>query len=204
MKKIIISILLLFALVSCNDRNPEDFHVIGDEVDGYEIYEYEHKGLFCNTLYQIVYYSGETYNYGFTFEGCSPAVTFFILKDGDFLGLQEAINLGVISVESLLPQLEQLDRDPEIISSDEADYYWSDFHINGNVVYVYAGGECDQQGSETFTIDGVEYVYTASGCLQDHILYMQVEGEYIPVYDLLMSGQIDGEYLIPLLTENPN
>ncbi len=200
MKKIILVLILPFLLLSCAN-SPEDYQIFSEtQVDGYYIYELEHKGLFCNTYYEDVYYSGETFNYGFVFEGCSPAMTFFIIHDGDYVYLLDALNEGFITIESLMPLMVQLERHPEEISSDETDYYWLDFHIMGRVVYAYAGGECDQMGTETFTIDGEEYEYTANGCLEEHILFMEVDGEFVPVANLLSSGFIDGEYLIPLLT----
>ena len=201
MKKILLSLVLLLLLISCASYSPENYHIISnDKVDGYDIYEYEHKGVFCNTYYEDVYYSGKTYNYGFSFYGCSADMTFFIKKDDEYIYLQNALGQGLISLESLIPELEQLQRYPEEISSEEADYYWLDFHINNKVIYVYAGGECDQNSSEIFIIDGTEYSYSASGCLQDHILFMRENREYVPVAELLMEGDIDGQYLIPLLT----
>lgn len=129
-------------------------------------------------------------------------MTFFI-KDGasNYIYLREALNQKLISIESLRVELMQLDRNPEEIMSDEADYYWLDFHIEGNVVYAYAGGECDQNGNETFIINGITYIYNASGCLKDNILFMRMDGVNTPVATLLDDGIIDGEFLIPLLTE---
>ncbi len=69
----------------------------------------------------------------------------------------------------------------------------------GDVVYAYAGGVCDLADSEVFFIDGKEYAYDATGCLKTHILFMEVDREYVPVATLLEEGQIDGKYLIPLL-----
>ncbi|XMB72032.1 hypothetical protein RJI07_07980 [Mycoplasmatota bacterium WC30] len=204
MKKILLALVLLLLLISCTSDSPEDFHIISNNrVDGYYIYEYEHKGLFCNTYYEDIYYSGDIYNYGFSFIGCNPRMTFFIYNAGEYIYLQTAIEEGLISLESLIPELEELQRQPEEISSDDADYYWLDFHINNKVVYAYAGGECDQFSSETFTIDGKDYIYSASGCLKENILFMKEDGEYVSVAELLMEGKIDGQYLAPLLTEQP-
>ncbi|MCK4551941.1 MAG: hypothetical protein KAU02_03415 [Tenericutes bacterium] len=204
MKKILLSLVLLLLLISCGSRSPEDYHIISDStVDGYYIYEYEHKGIFCNTYYEDIYYSGAVYNYGFSFYSCSADMTFFINKDGEFIYLQVAMEQGLISLESLMPELDELQRHPEEISSDEADYYWLDYHIDHKVVYAYAGGECDLNSSETFIIDGKTYYYNASGCLQDHILFLRVNQEYVTIAKLLMEGEIDGKYIIPLLTEQP-
>ena len=112
-----------------------------------------------------------------------------------------ALNDGIITLDSLIPELMELERDSEEIMSDEADYYWLDFHIGGAVVYAYAGGECDQNASETFVIENITYTYTANGCLKDNILFMRIDGINIPVATLLDNGTINGKYLIPLLTE---
>jgi len=171
-------------------------------VDGYQIYEQTHSSLFCKTYYEDVYYSGETYNYGYAFNGCSAEMSFYIIYGGEYVYLRDALDQGIITLDSLIPVLERLDRHPEEISSEEADYYWLDFHIGRHVVYAYAGGVCDQAGSETFVIDGETYTYSASGCLKDHILYMEIDGEYQDIASLITDGTIDGTYLIPLLTKS--
>ena len=127
----------------------------------------------------------------------------FFIKDGisNYTYLRDALEQKLISLDSLIPELMQLERNPEEIMSDEADYYWLDFHIEGQVIYVYAGGECDQNGNETFIINGETYIYNASGCLEDNILFMRIDGINIPVATLLNDGSINGEYLIPLLEE---
>ena len=201
MKKIMIVLFLSFILFSCSNNEKKYKLISEDTVDGYYLYEYDYNDFFCNTYFEDIYYSDDLFNYGFSFEGCNPSVTFFILKDGEFIYIEEALDLGYITIESLLPFLERLERHPEEIESDEADYYWLDFYIKGDVVYAYAGGICDQAGSETFTIDGKDYVYEATGCLKEHILYMEVDHEYVPIADLIADETIDGKYLIPLLTE---
>ena len=200
MKKILLILAFVFLLTSC--KSSTYFIVSEEPVDGYYIYQKEHSGLFCNTLYEDIYYSGEIYNYGYSFEGCSADMTFFI-KDGvsNYTYLHDALDLRLISLDSLRPELMQLERNPEEIMSDDADYYWLDFHIEGQVVYAYAGGECDQNGNETFIINEKTYYYNASGCLKDNILFMRIEGTNTPIATLLNDGSINGEYLIPLLTE---
>lgn len=196
--KHLLLLLLVVLLASCGSP---DYEIISENrVDGYYIYEKQHRGLFCNQEFEIVFYSGPEYNYGYRFQGCDPSMTYFILTGDEYLHLQAAINEGIISIESLLPELDELVRQPEPFESDEADYYWLDFHIMGEVVYAYAGGPCDQVGEEFFEIDGTSYVYEASGCLQDHILFIRRDGEDVPVATLLAQGEIDGRYLIPLLT----
>ncbi len=200
MKKILLILVFVFLLTSCKSNT---YIIISDEpVDGYFIYQKEHNGIFCNTYYEDIYYSGETYNYGYSFKGCSADMTFFI-RDGisNYIYLRDALDQKLISLDSLRPELMQLKRNPEEIMSDEADYYWLDFHIEGNVVYAYAGGECDQNKNETFIINGKTYIYNASGCLKDNILFMRIEGINTPVATLLSDGSINGEYLIPLLEE---
>ena len=201
MKKILLILCLSFTLFSCSKANDKYIRVSDNLVDGYYIYEYDYNDFFCRTEYTDIYYSDETYNYGFSFMGCNPSVTFFILKDGQYVYIEEALDSGYITIESLLPFLEQFEREPEEIESDNADYYWLDFHIGGDVVYAYAGGVCDQAGSESFTINGKNYVYQASGCLKEHILFMEVNHEYVPIAELIENETIDGMYLIPLLTE---
>lgn len=201
MKKIVIALAMLLLLVSCTSRSPEDYHIISkNPVDGYDIYEYQHSSLFCHTEYEDIYYSDETYNYGFIFTGCSPDMAFFILKGNEYVYLHDALDHGDITLQSLMPELTRLTRHPEEISTKKADYYWLDFHIGRDVVYVYAGGACGEEMTETFTIGGQDYTYTASGCLKDNLLYMEVDGEFQPVQTLLAEGKINGEYLIPLLT----
>jgi hypothetical protein len=101
-----------------------------------------------------------------------------------------------------MPLLKMINRDPEIISDDKTDYYWLDFWINDKVVYAHAGGDCGQTRREYFTINNQEYYYEASGCMEDNILYMQIEGEYVSMKQLINEGIIDAEYIIPLLTES--
>ncbi|MCK5388008.1 MAG: hypothetical protein KAJ22_01875 [Candidatus Izimaplasma sp.] len=202
MKKILLIIVFVFVflLTSCKSST---YIIVSDEpVDGYFIYQKEVNGMFCNTTYEDIYYSGETYNYGYSFKGCSADMSFFI-KDGisSYTYLGDALEQRLISLDSLIPELMQLNRNPEEIMSDEADYYWLDFHIDGSVVYAYAGGECDQNGKETFIINGKTYVYNASGCLKDNILFMRIEGVNTPIATLLNDGSVNGEYLIPLLEE---
>ncbi len=200
MRKILIILIFLLLLSACKESS----YVIVDEetVDGYIIYQKQESGLFCNNYWEDVYYSGEIYNYGFGFYGCSPGMMFFILNDDEeYVYIREALDKGLITLDSLIPKLSQLKRNPEEISSKEADYYWLDFHIGSHVVYAYAGGECDQNGSETFLINGKTYIYEANGCLKDHILFMRIDGENISLSTLLNNGTIDGTYLIPLLTE---
>ena len=203
MKKILLVLLLLLLLTSCTSMSPEDYHIISkNPVDGYDIYEYDHDSIFCNTYYEDVYYSDETYNNGFTIKGCSQDMTFFIKQNDTFIYIEEALNLGIITIESLLPELTQLERESEEFSNEEADYLWLGFFILGKVVYAYGGGECDQYGTEIFYINGKEYFYSATGCLKEHILYMQVDREYVPIATLIAGKEIDGLYLIPLLTES--
>ena len=200
MKKVLLILVFVFLLTSCKSS---EYIIVSDEpVDGYYIYRKESSGVLCNTFYEDIYYSGETYNYGYSFKACSPDMTYFI-KDGtsNYIYLHDALEQRLISLDSLRPELMQLERHPEEIMSDEADYYWLDFHIEGHVVYAYAGGECDQNGNETFIINGKTYIYNASGCLKDNILFMRIEGVNTPVATLLNDGTINGEYLIPLLTE---
>ncbi len=198
MKKII-PLLLLFLLSACRSTT---YIIVSDEpVDGYDILQKESKSVLCNSYWQDVYYSGEVYNYGYRFKSCSPEMTFFILVNDDYIYLHEALDRGLITLESLRPELNQLERDPEEISSDEADYYWLDFHIGSEVVYAYAGGECDQAGSETFIINQTTYAYSASGCLKENILFMRIDGENIPVATLIENNDIDPNLLIPLLEE---
>lgn len=202
MKKILLILILLLLLVSCSSRSSNDYVIYSSQtVDGYYVYELEQKGLFCNTYYEDIYYSGKTYNYGFSFHGCNPDMAFFIKRGDDYIYIQTALEQDLITMDSLIPILEQVPRNPETISSSKADYYWLDFYINHKSLYVYAGGECDQANIETFNIDGEEYYYSASGCLKDHILYMQDGMSYVSVSDQLALGNIEGKYLIPLLTK---
>ena len=200
MKKLILILILPFFLLSCTSNSY--ITLSNRAVDGYQIYEQTHSSFFCKTYYEDVYYSGETYNYGYAFNGCSAEMSFYIIYGGEYVYLRDALDQGIITLDSLIPVLERLDRHPEEISSEEADYYWLDFHIGRHVVYAYAGGECDQAGTETFVIDGETYTYSASGCLKDHILYMQIDGEYQDIASLIIDGTIDGTYLIPLLTKS--
>ncbi|MBN2540313.1 MAG: hypothetical protein JXB08_02180 [Bacilli bacterium] len=200
MKKILLSCLFLLLLISCRSYSPDDFHVKSDNlVDGFWIYEYEQEGLFCNTYYEDIFYSGEVYNYGYSYIGCDPSMTYFILYQDEYIYLQDALDMGLISLASLIPELDTIERHPETISTEEADYYWLDFHIDHSVVYAYAGGVCDLEASETFVINDENYQYTASGCLQEHILFMEIQGDYVPISELLEDGTIDGDLLIPLL-----
>ncbi len=202
MKKILLMLILPFLLISCTSNSPDNYFTISDDlVDGYYIYQNKHNEFFCRTLYEDVYYSDETYNYGFTFYGCSPDASFFIIHNGEYVYLEAALAEGLISMESLLPLLEQLERESEDLDTEEADYHWLGFFIYGHVVYAYAGGECDQSGTETFIINGTTYTYTANGCLKEHILYMEKYGEYTSCAELIAEGEIDPIYLIPLLTE---
>lgn len=198
MKKILIIILFVFLLSSCKSSN---YIIVSDgPVDGYYIYRKEYNKMLCRTTYEDIYYSGETYNYGYSFKGCSADMTFFIMDgSSNYIYLRDALDLSLISLDSLRPELMELERNPEKIMSDEADYYWLDFHIDGQVVYAYAGGECDQSGNETFIIDEETYIYNANGCLKDNILFMRIDGVNTPVATLLDEGYINGEYLIPLL-----
>ena len=200
MKKLFILLVFLLLLSACR---PNDYNIVDeDTVDGYLIYKKQENGLFCNSYWEDVYYSGETTNYGFMFYGCSANMTFFILnEDMEYVYLRDALDQGLITLDSLIPKLSQLERNPEEISSKEADYYWLDFHIGNHVIYAYAGGACDENGSETFVINGINYIYNASGCLKDHILFIRLDGENVPVNTLLKNGTINGEYLIPLLSE---
>ncbi|AIO19586.1 hypothetical protein KQ51_01712 [Candidatus Izimaplasma bacterium HR1] len=201
MKKILISFLFILLLSSCQ---PSSYIIVSVEpVDGYYIYYKEQNGILCNTYWEDIFYSGEIYNYGYSFKGCSANMSYFIKTgDSEYIYLRDALDLEYITLDSLIPELMMLERNPEIIESDEADYYWLDFHIDGKVVYAYAGGECDQNGSETFIIDNTTYTYNASGCLKDNILFMRIDGTDIPVETLLSDGSIDGEYLIPLLVKS--
>ena len=200
MKKILMILVLVFLLTGCKTST---YSIISDnKVDGFHIYQKEHSKLFCNTTYEDIYYSGEIYNYGYSFKSCSADMSFFI-KEGTstYTYLHDALDRGLISLDSLIPELMQLTRNPENISSNDADYYWLDFHIDGKIVYAYAGGECDQSGNEAFIINGKTYIYNANGCLKDNILFMRIDGINVPVSTLLNDGYIDGEYLIPLLEE---
>ncbi len=200
MKKILLLLVFTILLTAC--KSSEYIIVSNEPVDGYYIYQKEQKGILCNTFYEDVYYSGPIFNYGYSFKSCSADMTYFIMESSSsYLYLGSAIEQGIITIDSLVPHLMQLTRNPEIISSEEADYYWLDFHINGKVVYAYAGGECDQNGNETFVINGATYVYNASGCLIDNILFMRINGINTPIATLLNDGTVNGEYLIPLLTE---
>lgn len=202
MKKILLIFLLLLMSLSCTSKSADNYHIISNhKVDGYDIYEYNHNDFFCKTYYEDIYYSDSLYNYGFSFYGCAADMTFFIKQGNEYIYVQDALEQGFITLESLLPELEKLERHPEEISTEEADYYWLDFYINHKVVYAYAGGECNQTRNETFIIDGIEYYYSARGCLLENILYMRNNNEYVPVSSLLAEGDIDGQYLIPLLKE---
>ena len=197
MYRYLLVLLCVLLLTSCGEP---DYEIISsDPVDGYHIYLKERTGLFCGTYYEDVYYSGEVYNYGFRFRACDPSMAVFIKSGDSYIYLQTALDQGLITMESLLPELQELIRQPEEIESDEADYYWLDFHIGGHVVYAYAGGECDMATTETFVIDGASYGYSATGCLKEHILYMEIDHEYTPIADLIDNGTIDPTYLIPLL-----
>ncbi len=200
MKNILLSLVFVFLLSAC--RSSTYFIISDDTVDGYYIYQKEQSGLFCNSYWEDIYYSGENYNYGYRSKGCGADMSYFIKHTTtEYIYLRDALDQGLITIESLIPQLMELERNPEEFSSDEADYYWLDFHIDGQVVYAYAGGECDQSGNETFIINGTTYTYSASGCLKDNILFMRIEGNNTPVINLLNDGTINGEYLIPLLNE---
>ncbi|RLA81119.1 MAG: hypothetical protein DRG78_09775 [Epsilonproteobacteria bacterium] len=200
MKKILITLLFIFLLSACKSTT---YIIISDEpVDGYYIYKKQHSGMFCDSYWEDIFYSGENYNYGYSYIGCGADMTYFIMPGpNEYIYLGNAINQGLITLDSLIPELDQLNRNPEEIMSDKADYYWMDFHIGGKVVYVYAGGECDQSGSESFIINGKTYTYTANGCLKDNILFMRIDDVNIPIATLLNNGTIDGKYLIPLLKE---
>lgn len=203
MKKILILLSLSFILISCRSYSSKSFRLYSEtSVDGYFIYERTHNDFFCKTYYEDIYYSDKDYNYGLTFIGCNPDMTFFILVEDEYVYLHDALEQELISFESLMPLLKMLSRNPETISESEADYYWLDFHINNKVVYAYAGGTCDQKEREYFIINNTEYYYEATGCLNDNILYMEIDGEYLPVKQLIQEDIINGEYLIPLLTES--
>jgi hypothetical protein len=202
MKKgfVLMLLLMMFFLKACVSYSDRNFIIISeDKVDGYDIYEYQHSILLCKNYYEEVYYSGETYNYGFSFYACSHDLTFFIKKDGEYIDLHDAIDQKIISIESLIPELEKFKREPEIISTKKADYYWLDFHINNRVVYAYAGGACEEHHEEIFLINGESYQYSASGCLKEHILFMKIDESYRPINELLDEGLIEGKYLVPLL-----
>jgi hypothetical protein len=204
MKKIFLTIIIGFLLLTtaCRSNSPSKYHIISDnKVDGYDIYRYEHNEFFCRRQYEDIYYSGKEYNYGFSYQACGYDMTFFIKYEDEFIYLHDAIDQGMITLDSLIPELEELERHPEEISSCKADYFWLDFHISNKVVYAYAGGECDHHSEEIFIIDGHTYFYEASGCLKSHILFMQIEGEYVPLATLLENNLIEGKYLIPLLEE---
>lgn len=201
MKKLLL-LLLLLLLTACNST--EYVIVSTGPVDGYYIYEKRKERTACNSVYSDIYYSGDIYNYGYEYVACNWEMHYFILQGEDYVYLQEALEAGTITLDSLRPELHQIEREPEEFEYDvsDADYYWLDFHIDSSVVYAYAGGECDQAGFESFHINGSDYIYEASGCLESHILYMQVDGDYVPIADLITEGTIDGTYLIPLLTES--
>ena len=203
MKKILLVFVFILLLSSC--KSSEYIIISNNPVDGYHIYQKEHNGVLCNTTYEDIYYSGEDYNYGYSFKSCSADMTYFI-RDGlsDYIYLRDALDQKLISLESLKVELMELERNPEEIMSDEADYYWLDFHIEGQVVYAYAGGVCDQNGSETFIINGETYFYNADGCLKANILFMRIDGVNTPIATLLNDGSINGEYLIPLLIKQVN
>ena len=187
MKKIILILFLSFLLTSCKPASYEGIST--DLVDGYIIYHKEHNGILCNSMWEDVYYSGETYNFGFRYKACSPEMAYFIKDaEGEYVYLHYAIKEGLITIDSLLPHLEQLERHPETIEEDEADYYWLDFHIGTDVVYAYSGGDCGEVKTETFIIDGATYTYSAAGCMKDHILYMRIDGENIPISSLIQES----------------
>lgn len=198
MKHVGLLVAVLMMLSACGSS---DYVIISEEpVDGYYIYQKQYSSLFCRSFYEDIYYSGPVYNYGYRYKACDPQMTIFIRVGGDYLYLGEALDQGLVSLESLIPELDQLERHPEEISSTKAGYVWTDFHISGFVVQIYAGGECDQHMTETFVIDGSTYVFEASGCLREHLLYMEIAGEEIPVAELIADGTIDGTLLIPMLT----
>ncbi len=203
MKKIVLTLLFILLLSACGSSN---YVNVNDEyVDGYIIYHKENTGFMCSTYYDEIYYSGPIYNYGFRYKGCSPGMAYYIRNsDGEYIYLHDALEQDLITLESLMPVLSELERIPEEISSSHADYYWMDFHIGGDVIYVYAGGECDQAGEETFFINGDKYTYSASGCLQEHIIYMNYNNEYTPIIDLIESDTVDPLLLIPFLTKEDN
>lgn len=204
MKKLLLLIMCLIFLFGCQTHSPDDYQIISDNpVDGYDIYQLVHQGFMCNDEYRDIYYSDASYNYGFSFQGCSPDMTFFVKHEGTYVYLKSALEQGLLSIESLLPELTPYEREPEAIASDETDYYWLDFYIMGQVVYAYAGGPCDQAGTEVFVINGTLYAYEATGCLENNILFMEVDHEYVAVAQLLQEGKIDGVYLIPLLQPIP-
>jgi hypothetical protein len=203
MKKLLILLSLSVLLVSCKSYSSKSFRLYSEtDVDGYFVYEKTHNDFFCKTYYEDIYYSGKDYNYGLSFIGCSPDMTFFILVEDEYVYLHDALDQELISLESLMPLLKMINRDPEIISDDKTDYYWLDFWINDKVVYAHAGGKCGQTRREYFTINNQEYYYEASGCMEDNILYMQIEGEYVSMKQLINEGIIDAEYIIPLLIES--
>jgi len=198
MKKIVLLLLFILLLTACGTKK----YVLVSEnlVDGYYIYQKEQSGIFCNSYWEDVYYSGETYNYGYRYKGCGADMSYFILDGVRYVYLRDALEGGQITLDSLIPELMELDRNPEEFE-DEADYYWLDYHIDGKVVYAYAGGTCEMFSTERFIIDGTTYTYSAGGCLKDNILFMNINGNYTPIQSLLDDGSIDGELLIPLLTE---
>ena len=197
MKRVLIVFLLMLLLTSCR---PTTYEVASkNEVNGFTIYQKVMTNNTCQAFWTDVFYSGEDYNYGFGFSACSFQKTVFIMYNNEYVYLRDALEQKLITIEALLPELDELERIPEEILSSEADYYWLDFHIDGRVVYAYAGGECDQNGSETFIINDITYSYNADGCLGEHILYMRVDGLNIPIADLISDGTVDANYLIPLL-----
>lgn len=196
MIKTFYAIILILLLSACKSSN----YVEINQVDGYPLYQKEPSGFHCESKWEDIYYSGEVYNYGFRYTSCSADKSFFIIdENGDYIYIRDALSEGIISLESLIPLLTELKRNPEEFSSSKADYYWLDFHIGPNVVYAYAGGPCDEEKTETFIINNATYTYTASGCLKDNILFLRIDGEEQPISTLLKDGTIQGEVLIPLL-----
>jgi hypothetical protein len=193
---------ILFLLTSCS--NEQKYSIAFDQtVDGYYIYKFKHNNVICRTTYTDIYYSGDTYNYGLSFQSCSHDMTYFIKMNDTYIYLQNAINQGLISIDSLLPNLEKFPRDPEEISTKKTDYYWLDFYINGNVVYAYAGGHCNDELIETFELDNATYYYKTFGCQDNqinHILYVNINRTMIPLSEFIQNQDIDPLLVIPLLT----
>ena len=199
MKKLLLIPFLLF-LLTLSACDGWKYEIISEgTVNGYYIYEKVPTGAIETAYFEDIYLSEEDYNYGFGYSGGERDERFFIRKEGKYIYLRQALEDGLITIDTLLPELNQFERQPGEVSSSSTGYHWLDFYINGQPVYLFAGGECDQAGHEMFTIDGIKYLYHASGCLQDHLLYMNLEGYWVSVSSLIDDDTIDGELLIPIL-----
>jgi hypothetical protein len=188
MKKIMM--VLMISLVMVLSGCGLNYEVISEnKVDGYDIYKVK-QGMTCEAYFEDVYYSDSDYVYFYGYSGCS-AQEMFLIKDGyEFIYLRDAIEEGLITVESLMAELHQRER-YDVYYSEGPKYVGIDFYIDGVEVLEYASNTCLETGVEVLYV-GDEYVYTypINNCGYNHALYMYVNDEYVTVSSLLDDGVI--------------